>query len=133
MNVTEELQRFTAQSKGDVFLRSDFAQFGTPSQITRALRRMQAAGELVRIGLGVYARAKPSVLSGKPISARPLEELAPTTLQRLGIAVKPSKAVEAHNAGRTSQLPCGIVINTGNKRVARKLRFGSMEVRYEND
>ena len=84
-----------------------------------------------RLGLGVYAKAKPSVLTGQPIPARPLEVLAPEALKKLGIAVTPSRLTQEYNAGRSSQLPSGIVLNTGKRRVARKLSFNSQAVQYE--
>lgn len=133
MKVSEKLKRSVTQTKGDVFLRRDFAQFGGPAQVSRALDEMVTSGKLVRIGKGVYARAKQSVLSGKPIPVKPLEELAPTALKKLGVSVKASKALRAYNAGQTTQIPGGIVINTGRNRIVRKLSFGNVKVQYEND
>ena len=72
-----------ARKKADVFLRGDFDDLGGYDQVGRALRRLTAKGELVRIGYGLYARAIPSPLSGKTIAAKPLPALALEALKRL--------------------------------------------------
>ncbi|MBO2959219.1 S-adenosylhomocysteine hydrolase [Burkholderia pseudomallei] len=114
-----------------MFVRADFAGLGSATQVGRALRSMLADGVLVRLGLGVYAKAKKSAISGAPIPIRPVEVLAPIALKKLGIAVAPSQATQAYNNGSTTQLPTGIVLNIGQRRVSRKLGFGSQVVSYE--
>lgn len=103
------------------------------AQLSRALRELVDEGTIVKLGVGVYAEAKPSVLSGKPILVRPIEVLAPQALKRLGVRTYPSGMVAAYNAGDTTQLPTSAVVNTGNRRIARKLGFGRQFIQYEND
>ena len=98
----------------------------------RALRELVLDGTLVRLGLGVYAKAKPSVLTGKPIPVRPLEVLAPEALNKLGVTVMASRLTEAYNAGRSTQVPAGIVFNVGRRRIARKLGFNGKAIQYEH-
>ncbi|ONC42190.1 S-adenosylhomocysteine hydrolase [Burkholderia pseudomallei] len=129
--VASHLQRTLAESSEEVFVRADFASLGSATQVGRALRSLLADGVLVRLGLGVYAKAKKSAISGAPIPIRPVEVLAPIALNKLGIAVAPSQATQAYNNGSTTQLPTGIVLNTGQRRVSRKLGFGSQLVSYE--
>lgn len=112
-------------------MRAEFAKFGSSAQVSRALRSLITDGVLVRLGLGVYARAKMSVLSGMPIPVRPVEILAPIALKKLGVEVGPSEAALAYNNGSTTQLPAGIVLSTGRRRISRKLGFGSQVVSYE--
>jgi hypothetical protein len=90
-------------------------------------------GVIVKLGVGVYAKAKPSVLSGAPIPVRPVGILAEEVLGKMGVKTYPSKLVAEYNAGRTTQLPAGTVINTGHRRIVRKLGFGRNTVTYEND
>ncbi|MGH1506982.1 DUF6088 family protein, partial [Ralstonia solanacearum] len=73
--VASRLKRFLAESREDVLVRAEFTEFGSRTQVNRALRTLIADGVLVRLGLGVYARAKMSVLSGAPIPVRPVEIL----------------------------------------------------------
>lgn len=129
--VASRLTRTLAESSDVVFVRAEFASLGSATQVGRALRSLLTDGVLVRLGLGVYAKAKMSVLSGAPIPVTPIEILAPIALKKLGIAVAPSQATQAYNNGSTTQLPTGIVLNTGQRRVSRKLGFGSQVVSYE--
>ncbi|WP_022975318.1 DUF6088 family protein [Nevskia ramosa] len=133
MNIIERLKRSIALRGDDVFVRADFAKLGSDEQVGRAIKTLQADGRIVRLGKGVYARAKPSALSGKPIPVRPVEELAPAALKKLGVQVRPSLAAQRYNAQATTQIPAGVVLNTGRKRISRKISFGNVTVRYEND
>jgi len=132
MNMLNRIKRSVANRGDGVFLRAEFEQFGSPAQVGRSLRQLTRDGALVRLGVGVYAKAKPSALTGKPIPARPLEVLAPEALNKLGIAVTPSRLAQAYNAGLTTQLPAGIVVNIGKQRIARKLSFNGRVVEYEH-
>ena len=131
INILERINRSIAKQGNAVFRRSEFDRFGSPAQVGRALRQLTSEGALVRLGLGVYAKANPSVLTDKPIPARPLEVLAPEVLKKLGIPVMPSRLTQDYNAGRSTQLPSGIVLNTGKRHIARRLSFNGQAVQYE--
>ncbi|QXH94295.1 MULTISPECIES: DUF6088 family protein [Pseudomonas] len=131
MVIQQRLKRSISRRKEGVFLRSEFSGFGSPAQVSRALRYLIAKGVLVKLGVGVFAKAKPSILTGKPIPARPLEVLAPLVLQKLGIKVTAGRAVQEYNVGDSLQLPAGIVFDTGSRRINRKLGFGDRYVCFE--
>jgi hypothetical protein len=130
--IDDRLKKAIVLTQDDVFLRSEFARFGSSAQLSRALRHLFELGTLVKLGVGVYAKAKPSALSGKPIPVKPLEVLAPLVLQKLGVKVSASQAVLDYNSGRSTQLAAGIVQDTGRRRICRKLSFGERCVSYEN-
>lgn len=132
MNTQNRIKRSVANRRDEVFLRSEFDAFGSPAQVGRALRQLTLEGVLVRLGIGVYAKAKPSVLTGKPIPVRPLEVLAPKALNKLGVTVQPGRLAQDYNAGRSTQIPAGIVINIGQRRIARKLGFNGKAIQYEH-
>jgi hypothetical protein len=132
VNIVDRIRRSVANRSDDVFLRGEFERFGSAAQVSRALATLAREGLLVRLGVGVYAKAKPSVLSGEPIPVRPLEVLAPQVLRKLGVPVRPSRLTRAYNEGRSSQLPAGIVLNVGNRRINRKLGFKGKVVQYEH-
>ncbi|TCG08627.1 S-adenosylhomocysteine hydrolase [Paraburkholderia steynii] len=132
MYLEDRLKISIAKQASDVFLRTDFARFGSEAQVSRALRKLVETGVIVKLGVGVYARAKRSALSGVPIPVQPVEILAEKALARMGVKVYPSRQVELYNSGRTTQLPAGVVINTGRRRIGRKLGFGKKTVQYEN-
>ena len=132
MNIAGRIKRSVSNRNGDVFVRADFEPLGSASQLSRALNGLVADGTLVKLGTGVYARAKASVLSGKPIPVKPLEVLAPQALQRYGVKLEEARLTNAYNSGRSTQVPTGIVVNTGKRRIARKLGFNGKLVRYES-
>lgn len=112
-------------------LRRELKGLGSASQLSVALRSLMTDGVVVRIGTGVYAKAKLSVLSGKPIPVSPIEVLAPLALRKLGVSVQEPLRVREYNAGRTTQVPTGLVVNTGRRRITRKLGFNGKLVEYE--
>ncbi|VVE45825.1 hypothetical protein PCA20602_04413 [Pandoraea capi] len=132
MSLKDELAASIRKRRAIVFLRSDFASLGSEASLSRALRELIDAGAIVRLGFGVYAKAKRSVLSGRPIPVRPIEVLAPQVLKRLGVKTYPSRLITAYNEARSTQLPMDVVINTGPRRIARKLGFGKQFILYES-
>lgn len=65
MRVAQRIKISVEQSKDEVFLRREFTRFGSVAQVTRALGQLITEGQLVRLGVGIYAKAKRSALSGK--------------------------------------------------------------------
>jgi hypothetical protein len=131
MKLEDRLKRSLTQRKDDVFVRSEFSQFGSQSQVTRVLKQLVAEGTLVKLGIGIYAKAKKSVLTGKPIPVRPVDVLASQALAKLGVAVGPSQLTKAYNGRVSTQIPAGTVLNTGNKKITRQIGFGGRFVKYE--
>lgn len=131
--IKDRMSRSIALRKGEVVLRSDFASMGSPSQVSRALSGLIEEGKIVRLGYGVYAKARPSRLSGKPVPRVTLEELAQETLQKLGVSPRLGAAQAAYAEGRTTQIPVRTTFNTGKRRISRKLTVGVSTVNYEND
>ncbi len=112
LTVKELMARSIACSKGEVVMRSDFAAIGSTSQISRSLKQLIKAGTIVRLGYGVYAKARPSSLSGKPVPRVTLEELALEALQKLCVTVQLGRAQAAYAAGETTQIPVWTTFNT---------------------
>jgi len=133
LSVKERMARSIALRKGEVVLRADFISMGSPSQISRGLKELIKAGKIVRLGYGVYAKARPSVLSGKPVPRVTLEELAQEALEKLGVTVRLGRAQAAYASGKTTQVPVRTTFNTGSRRISRKITVGISTVRYEND
>lgn len=131
MNLEARVKQAIQRSRCAVILRAELRGLGSSSQLSVALRALQDQGVLVRIGVGIYAKAKPSVLSGKPIPISPLEVLAPLALQKLGVNVQASRRVRDYNDGSTTQVPSGLVVNVGRQRVTRKIGFNGKVVEYE--
>lgn len=47
-----------------VFLRQDFKSLGGYDQVGRALKELTRQGKLIRLGYGIYAKARPNRLTG---------------------------------------------------------------------
>ena len=122
--------RIRRTRKTDVFLRDDFADFGAYDVVGRELRKLVGAGMLVQVGYGLYARAKRSVLSGKPIPVAPLIGIGYQALRRLGYSPKPSQAALDYIERRTMQVPAGDRIAVPGARVRRKIAFGPRVIEY---
>ena len=132
MNITNRIRRSIRNRSDLVFRPSDFQPFGSEASVKRALKELTDIGVLVRLGVGLYAKAKPSVISGKPIPIQPLEVLGPQALTKLGVRLKASLQTAEYNAGRSTQIPIGIVVNIGKQRISRKIGFNGKFIKYEN-
>jgi hypothetical protein len=121
-----------ARSSRDVFLTRDFAGMSGEDQIIRALRALVAERKLLRLGKGVYAKARPSQLSGRPVLANPggFQAVAQQALTRLGVKWSPTQAQRAFAESRSTQIPVNPVVRIDG-RFARKLRYGNSELIVE--
>jgi Family of unknown function (DUF6088) len=118
------------RKKDIVFLREDFADLGGYDQVGRILRNLVRAGKIIKIGYGLYAKAKKSSITGEVIPVAPLPTLARAALERLGVEVAPSALERDYNAGKTTQVPTGRMIAIKG-RVNRKIGYGGAYVSYE--
>lgn len=133
LSVQQRMIRSISLRKGEIVMRSDFKSMASQSQISRALRALVAEGRIVRLGYGVYAKARPSSLSGKPVPRACPAELAQEALIKMGVDPKLGSAQAAYAEGRSPDVPAHTCFNTGNRRISRKITVGRTVVRYEND
>jgi hypothetical protein len=117
------------RKRGDLFLRADFNGIGDYARVGHALRGLVRDGHLLKLGYGVYARARPSLLDGKPTPVKGMRELAAEALDRLGIKTELTDLEKAYNAGRTSQVPTGRVIGV-SRPVRRKLVINGIALAF---
>ena len=132
-SVKQRLMRSIAARSGEVVLRRDLVRFGSPAQVSRALKQLVAEGKLVRIGLGIFAKAAPGPISGIPMARQPLGALAAETFNRLGISWQLGAAQRRYNERLTTQVPWRTTFDTGKRRISRRLQIGKQVVNYEND
>lgn len=126
----QKILKRIVRKRTDVFFRKDFKDLGGYDQVGRALRQLVREGQLVKIGYGLYARAKRSSLSGKTIPSQTLPKLATEALNRLNVKVSPSKSNLDYNEGRTTQVPTGRVIGV-RQRISRKIGYNGKYVSFE--
>jgi Family of unknown function (DUF6088) len=129
-SVKDRLEKRIARKRGDVFLRADFGDMGGYDQVGRALRELVREGQLMKVGYGMYARTRPSLLDGKPTPTKGIRELAAEALGRLGIETVPTRMEQAYNSRQTTQVPTGRVIGVRG-RVRRQISYNGIPLSYE--
>lgn len=128
--LTQLVEKRLARKKGDVFLRADFEDLGGYDQVGVVLRGFVKSGKLLKLGQGIYARAKPSILDGKPAPVKAITPLMAEALGRIGVKTRPTRLEKLALEGKTTQVPSGRVIGV-NRRVRRKLGYNGVTVGFE--
>jgi hypothetical protein len=131
MRITLETQLLKRidRKRGDVFLRTDFADLGGYDQVGRALRQLVRRGRLMKIGFGLFSRAVKSPFDDRPIPPQGLSTLR-EALKRVGIETLPSRSLQDYNAGRTTQVPTGRVVGV-LRRVRRQIGYNGITLSFE--
>jgi hypothetical protein len=128
-SLEQRLEKRIACKRGDMFLREDFRDLGGYDQVGRALRKLVRKGELLKLGYGVYTRAARSPLTDKPVLPKGLRTLK-EALTRLGVEIVPTRLEQAHNAGKSTQVPTGRVVGVRG-RVSRRIGYGGVVLGFE--
>jgi Family of unknown function (DUF6088) len=124
------VMRRIARKKSSVYLRDDFVDLGGYDQIGRALRQLAQKGQIVKIGYGLYAKARISNLTGETLPVESLPTLAREAMKRLGVELTPTKAESDYQAGRSTQVPTGRLIGVKD-RISRKIGYRGAAIYYE--
>jgi hypothetical protein len=130
--IKERVQLRIRLSKKEVFLRSDFSSLSDYDQVGRALKQLVASGDLVKIGQGLYTRARPSLVSGEPtIAVRGgFKRVVLLALERLNVRYSVSKAVSEYNSRQSTQIPANIVL-TVERGFSRSIEFKKTKALFQ--
>jgi len=131
--IKNEISRWISQTDDTVFLRRDFRDFGEYAQVGSALRMLVKSEEIVRMGYGIYAKTRPSLIrEGVRTLATPggFKGAAYEALDRLGVKWKSCEAETAYNEGKSTQIPANAVVVVQGG-FSRKISFDGMTLRYE--
>lgn len=131
MKIEDQIVRYLDRCESVVFLRSEVAHLGSPSQVGRVLAKLVSDGRLVRVSIGVYARTRVNKFTKALAPAAPFEVIAAEAFRKLGIDVQPGRLAREYNAGLTMQIPMDGTVCTGTRRIRRRIQVGSKSVRYE--
>ncbi|MDN5214693.1 DUF6088 family protein [Fulvivirgaceae bacterium BMA12] len=118
------------RGRDSVYIPSDFFDLSDRDQVGRVLRQFIKKGMLIKLGQGIYARAKLSSLTGKPVPEKDLRSLALEALKKLGIKTAPSSQEQAYNRGQSTQVPTGRVIGVRD-RISRTIGYNGRFIKYE--
>lgn len=124
-SLQDQIEKRIAESGDASYLTREFSDLGPERQVLRALAKSVAAGKLMRLGYGVYARTEPSPLSGQPMLAAPqgFIEASRQALSKLGVAWEPAEWERAYNEGRSTQIPVNAAVRVKDRRFARQLSY----------
>jgi len=129
MTIKARMQSRLKRSKRYVFTRDDFNDLAGYDQIGRVLRELVNEGLLLKVGYGVYTKARKNAITGKVMPAAPGGSAAVVieTLERLKVDYRLVGASDAYNSGKTTQIPASMQIKT-SPRFKRTLSVGSSKL-----
>jgi len=112
--------------KGSVFVRNEFGDLGGYDQVGRVLKQLVRKKKLIKIGYGLYAKAKISQISGKLVPQTPLPNLAREALAKLGVKTTTTDT----NKIMPTQIPTGRMIAV-QSRISRKIGYEGTYIEYQ--
>lgn len=129
MTTKARIQSRLKRSKRYVFTRDDFKDIAGYDQIGRALRTLVKEGVLLKVGYGVYTKARRNSITGKLMPASPGGSAAVIveTLDRLKVRYRVTDATRAYNSGKSTQIPVSAGIKTSS-RFKRVLSVGNSKL-----
>jgi hypothetical protein len=129
MTIAERVETRIKRSKRDVFIRDDFSDIGGYDQIGRALRQMCSKELIIKIGYGVYAKARRNRINNRLMIAANggPDRVLIETLERLDVPYEFSGLTAAYVAGSTTQIPAYMEVKV-KKRFSRKLSIGNKQI-----
>jgi hypothetical protein len=120
MKLADRMRQSIRRRSGHVVLRAELAPLGSASQVSEALKALQREGELLRLGSGVYAKARRDEST---------HEVTPVVdVETLGREVAHKLKAQVTDGGDGT-----LVLDTGDRRVSRKLALGHGAVQYVNN
>lgn len=113
-------------SRRDIFLRNDFKEFGSYRQVGRALQLMCSKGLLLKIGYGLYAKARRNRINNSLMVASlgGPDGVFISVLERLKIPYELTGLTAAYAEGKTTQVPAYFEVKV-KKRFTRKIYIGA--------
>jgi hypothetical protein len=121
------------ESDKEVFLKSSFNACGSRSQVSLILNNLIKEGSLMRISKGIYVRSRIGTYCKTPVPFECFETIVTQTMELLGVEeVTLGRALQEYRSGETTQIPARLVINTGKRRIRRKIYLGDKILYYEN-
>jgi len=118
------------QLPGNVVLRENIEDMGSPRQISRCFCALVEMGELVQIGYGIYAKAYSSEYIDRPVIQGGFGQACKEALTKLGVDWEPGSAEQAYNAGLSTQVPVRTIVKL-KSRFRGHLNYGNRKLIVE--
>lgn len=108
--------------RGKVYFTSDFASYGQPKAVSKALERLLASGDMVRLARGIYLYPKVDKELGLGVLYPNFEELAQSIAKRDHARLVPAGNYALNRLGLSTQIPMNVVYLTDGSQ--RKITIG---------
>lgn len=105
--------------RGKVFYTDQFARFGTPTRVQKAMEQLVAKGKLIRVARGIYCYPKIDKVYGLGAIPPSIEDIAIAIARKDKAALAPTGEYAQYILGLTQQIPMNVVYLTDG--VSRKL------------
>tara|TARA_Y100000296_G_scaffold30460_1_gene35428 strand:- start:323 stop:844 length:522 start_codon:yes stop_codon:yes gene_type:complete len=130
MTIQDRIKTRVKRSKRSVFLRSDFKDIADYDQVGRGLRSLAREGLLMKIGYGLYARARVNRITGKlmPDNAAGADGVLIEAMERLDVDYKFDDLSNMNFSGQSTQIPASVKIVPTDPRFTRKITVGKQRV-----
>jgi hypothetical protein len=130
MTINRKVQTRVKRSKGSVFLRSDFKDIADYDQVGRALRELVQEVLLIKIGYGLYARARINRITGNVMADNPSgsDGVVIEAMEKLGVEYQLDDLSRMNLSGDSTQIPAKVKIIPKNTRFTRKIAIGKQFV-----
>jgi hypothetical protein len=130
MTIQSRIETRVKRSKRSVFMRSDFKDIADYDQVGRCLRQLVRKGLLLKISYGLYARARPNRITGKPMPDNPAgsDGVIIEALERLNVDYSFDEVSQSSLSGQSTQIPANVKVIPKSARFTRKIKVGSQSV-----
>jgi len=117
MTIANKVQVRISRSKRYVFARADFSDIAGYDQVGRELRKFVESGLLIRIGYGLYTKARINSITGKTMPASPggADGVILEAIEKLGVDYKFDDFSQLSIDGDSLQIPASFQIITSNR------------------
>lgn len=127
MTAVDRIYQKIKRSRRYVFERKDFDGFASYDQIGRALKQLVKKGELIKLGYGLYSKARINSLTGKPMPTNPggSDALMREILKMKGVDFEMDNLSLQSLSGESTQIPSSVQYSWNPKQFNRKLVVGN--------
>ncbi|GAD88419.1 hypothetical protein VHA01S_005_00210 [Vibrio halioticoli NBRC 102217] len=127
MTAVDRVFQKIKRSRRYVFERKDFDGFASYDQIGRALRQLVKQGELIKLGYGLYTKARINSLTGRPMPTNPggSDALMREILKMKGVDFEMDSLSLQSLSGESTQIPSSVQYSWNPKQFNRKLAVGN--------
>jgi len=127
MTAVDRINQMIKRSRRYVFERKDFEGVASYDQIGRALNQLIERGELLKLGYGLYTKARLNSLTGKSMPANPggTDAIMREILRMKGIDFEMDNLSLQSFSGTSTQIPSSVHYSWNPKLFNRKLVVGN--------